>query len=368
MSTPSHVREQTLAQHNVRPRLTHAWIATLCGLFSAVGYMAANICLRQVADLDPVWVSQMKTIPLFVVTGPLLVWRLARSQALMPSWQLWALIAGSAAVGQLGGNVLFQWSLGEVGLALAVPITMGAQIVAGAALGRWLRDDPMSPSMIVAAALLTAAIIVLSCGAQDAHAAIAGRPAARPWHVAAGVVAACVSGIAYSCLSAAVRYTGQRGLPTATLLFTSGTVGFVLLGSLVSYRQGTQPWQTTRWPDFAVLLGAGIFNLIAFTALTKALQLSSVVFVNVLSASQIALAALAGVILFREAFTQPMAWGVALTVLGLLSIRPRDPSTRRNDTSAPTEDGTLRPRAAPTLDQPPAPHGLACSDSATAAK
>ena len=71
------------------------------------------------------------------------------------------------------------------------------------------------------------------------------------------------------------------------------------------------------------LLAAGTFNVVAFAALTKALHLSSVLFVNALNASQTAMAAVIGVLLFREAFTLPMLTGVLLTVVGLLIMKGR---------------------------------------------
>ena len=72
------------------------------------------------------------------------------------------------------------------------------------------------------------------------------------------------------------------------------------------------------------MLGAGVFNAIAFLAVTKAFQLISVVYVNSLNASQAAMAAIAGVILFSEPMSLPLAVGVALTIAGLMLIRQRE--------------------------------------------
>lgn len=74
------------------------------------------------------------------------------------------------------------------------------------------------------------------------------------------------------------------------------------------------------------LCGAGIFNLVAFLALTRALQLTSVVFVNALSASQTAMAALAGVFLFGEPTTSALWMGIGLTALGLFLTKGRRPA------------------------------------------
>ena len=81
-------------------------------------------------------------------------------------------------------------------------------------------------------------------------------------------------------------------------------------------------------------VGSGVFNLIAFAALTKALQMATVVFVNALNASQTAMAATIGVIFFQEPLTGSMLMGVLLTIFGLWQLRRR---TRR-DWTAGTAD------------------------------
>ncbi len=62
---------------------------------------------------------------------------------------------------------------------------------------------------------------------------------------------------------------------------------------------------------------AGVCNLVGFVALNKGLQLTTLVRANTLNASQVAMAALAGVLLFQES---PSVWllaGVSLTIVGI---------------------------------------------------
>jgi drug/metabolite transporter (DMT)-like permease len=68
------------------------------------------------------------------------------------------------------------------------------------------------------------------------------------------------------------------------------------------------------------MLAAGVCNTVGFTALTKSLQLTNVVYVNALNATQATLAALAGVLLFQEALSPWLAAGVLLTIAGLGSM------------------------------------------------
>jgi drug/metabolite transporter (DMT)-like permease len=62
--------------------------------------------------------------------------------------------------------------------------------------------------------------------------------------------------------------------------------------------------------------------------LTKSLQLTSVVYVNALNATQAALAALAGVLIFQEAFSPRLLQGVLLTILGLAILTRSRPTLR----------------------------------------
>jgi drug/metabolite transporter (DMT)-like permease len=76
----------------------------------------------------------------------------------------------------------------------------------------------------------------------------------------------------------------------------------------------------TTGQDLALMACAGICNTIAFIALTKSLQLTSVVYVNALNATQATMAALAGVLIFREALSPWLALGVGLTIAGLMVL------------------------------------------------
>ena len=77
----------------------------------------------------------------------------------------------------------------------------------------------------------------------------------------------------------------------------------------------------TTESEWWIMLGAGVCNAIAFVALTKSLQLTSVVYVNALNATQATMAAVAGVLIFQEAVSKALVAGVGLTIVGLLLMR-----------------------------------------------
>ena len=79
---------------------------------------------------------------------------------------------------------------------------------------------------------------------------------------------------------------------------------------------------------------AGVFNFIAFVAITTAIRVLPIVAVHLLNASQVAMAAIAGVTLFGEELTIGLFWGIALTMIGLLVLATkRAPEKTNQDAS-----------------------------------
>jgi drug/metabolite transporter, DME family len=312
--------------HLETPPTSALVISTVCGLLSAIGYTVANIFLRWVAHCDPVWVSAVKAGPNVLLVGPWLLAWYFRGRRVLPERSVLIKLALAGLVGQLIGNVLFQWSLGVVGLALAVPLCLGTIILGGALLGRIFLNEPLTVRTLFSVGLLIGAISVLSLGAGEAQrsvsATISGvQPVDSWWRLAAGVAAATVSGLAYAVLGVVIRYgvTGRASL-TATI-FIVGLVGVVSLGGLTFWQIGWQGIRATSSEDLTIMLLAGLMNTVAFLALTKAFQLASVVYVNALNATQATMAAIAGVVLFQEALSKELTLGVLLTIAGLVLMK-----------------------------------------------
>lgn len=318
-------------------------LGTLYGLISAVAYTGANACLRSVASCDPIWVSAVKAAPTLLLVAPWIAVQAARGRKILPEFRVLALLAAGALVGQIVGNVVFQWSLGVVGLALAVPLTLGTMIVGGALLGRTLLHEPLTIRMLASVLVLIAAISVLSLGAGDAYQTVAGETVERTsgWLIALGVGAAMLSGLAYSILGVVIRYGVKGRASLAITLFTVSLLGVTSLGSWSYWRIGWQGMWHTSLDEFGMMILAGIFNAGAFLALTKALQLADLIYVNALNATQAAMAAIAGVLIFHEALSGELALGVLLTIAGLMlmkqgrSPRPLGPRGEPGPKTAP---------------------------------
>lgn len=316
---------------NVRPpepataaKLFDPHVAGTCfGLLSAVCYTGANAFLRSVAHCDPFWVSAMKALPTVVALAPIVIGMVLRGQRLLPTRNSVFAIIAVGMLAQIGGNSSFQFSLGVIGVALAVPLTLGGMIVAAAILGRVFLGEPVTLKAAAALALMFVAIVILSLGADQARQSVGNVPEDGPtsWKLAAGVAGACFSGLAYSILNVVLRYYMTRhGASVAATLFTVALTGTICLSTIAAVRMGLPALAATTRLDLGLMLAAGVCNTVAFVSLTKSLQLTSIVYVNALNATQATLAALAGVLIFDEALSPWLALGVVLTIAGLMLL------------------------------------------------
>lgn len=298
---------------------------TILGLVAAIGYTAANVFLRFSTDVDPYWVSWVKAIPTVVIFGPMLFLRAMRSQALVPPVRPLVMLIAAAILGQVGGNVVFQWSLGTIGLALTVPICLGAMIMTGALSGWLCLKEQVTWWTIASIVLLISAVSVLSLGAPSAQASLADAAAHDPRMVALGVVAAFFSGISYALLGVAIRNAAQHGCPAVTNVVIVGLAGVVVLLPICLTRSPLSQFFAQSGGSLGWMIAAGLANALAFIALTKSLQLIGVIYVNALNATQAAMAAVAGVAIFQEPPSAALLWGVLLTAIGLGLMRRDHP-------------------------------------------
>lgn len=274
---------------------------------------------------DSVWVSSVKAFPTVALFGPVLVYGLLRgTDKLPPARQMGALILASL-ISQVFGNVVFQWSLGVIGMALAVPLTLGTQIVAGAVLGRIVLNESVTLRMAISTLILIAAICILSLGAGDASRSVAlVRQLPSIWLVMAGVGAACLSGVSYALLGVAIRYAVTDRISIVLTIVSVTFTGVIALGAAALVRIGLAGMLATAPADFWTMMLAGFFNAVAFLALTKSLQLIPLLYVNALSSSQAAMAAIVGILVFAEASSPALWLGVAMTIVGLFLMQRKN--------------------------------------------
>jgi drug/metabolite transporter (DMT)-like permease len=296
----------------------------LFGLLSSVGYTAANIFLRHVSDINPVWVCFVKSLPTIALTIPWLILATYRGSVRLPGRSAFAMLIGGGVAGQVGGNFCFQWSLDIVGLALAVPLTTGSLIIAGAILARVFLGETISRRNLIANAILIIAVCVLSLGAGDAFEKIHQTTDGDWTLIVLGVIAACVPGIGYSLQNIILRRVLTNGNHMSAALLTISTTGaliaFFWLQVTVGFRAIVFQTDGTA---LVVMFCAGICNAAAFVALSAALRWTPIWFVYALSSTQLTLAAVFGVWLFHEPLSQTLIIGSALTIVGLAVMQTK---------------------------------------------
>jgi len=326
------------------------FFGAVCGLSSSVAYTGANICLRAVAHCDPTWVSCVKSAPTILLFTPWFLILAQRKQRILPPMKaLWAL-ALAGLVGQLFGNVLFQWSLGVLGIALTVPLVLGTMIAGGAVLGQTVLGERVTVRALLSLVVLVIAIIVLSLGAGNAYQSVTGlAPAdAGGWLIlAAGVGAAMISGLAYAQLGVVIRYA-TSSTPLCTTVVVVAISGLLALGLLSLNQVGVAGMLQTTSTDLAMMLLAGVCNAMAFISLAKALQLTPVVYVNAINATQATMGMLAGVFIFHEATSPALLLGVGLTIVGLLLTDRKKP--KPNNKPKPPTPIEAEERTSPMLE------------------
>ncbi|TWT92809.1 DMT family transporter [Stieleria varia] len=297
-------------------------VGGICGMISAFLYTGANIALRQSVALDPFLVAAVKALPTVVVLLPMLIWMRQAGRPIATSTQWVGRFILVALIGQFVGNGAFQVALQQIGLAASVPITLGVLIIGGAILGRLILGEPVSKVKILAMVTLIAAVIILSLPHSGESNLDSVSKTDVLWGAGFlwGALCAAASGAAYSLFGVTMRQAMTGGLSAPVAMFISGCVGSVSLWSFYLVRSGWQQLWVVTADQWWVMLIAGILNFSAFVALAIALKALPVVAVNLINASQVAMAALAGVLMFHEPLTGTLMSGIALTFTGLLIL------------------------------------------------
>ncbi|MGD0900401.1 MAG: DMT family transporter [Thermoguttaceae bacterium] len=302
--------------------LSPAAAGTLCCVVSVLGYGAANICMRRLAELgcDPVWAVCNKEFVSVLVVGPWLLVQALRGLPTLPKGRPLVLLLLVGLATEMAGNTGMQWGYGVVGLAVMVPANTAFILTSSAVLGWFLLREAVSRRTMFAMAFLVMSLVLLGAGAGDIGRPLAaGGPADGPVLATLAIAVACVAGVIFALLSITIRHcvTGTTRLSAVVLIIT-GT-GVVSLGPLSVFRLGTDLLGTPP-EQFLWMSAAGLCNLVAFVALVRGLQLATVVHVSMLNAGQVALAAVSGIVLFGEPPSPWLLLGVLLTIIGVFTI------------------------------------------------
>ena len=305
---------------------TKVGLGTTLGIISAFGYTAAILALRYVARPDDhdwaMWISCLKAIPAGLVATVMMLVYTIRGENPWPSWKTAVVLFGTGLFMQFAGNVCFQIGLGIGGIGMTVPISFAAMIFAAASAGRIILGERITRRSFIAMVVLIGSIGVLSIGAGDFTTAL--KESSTSDLMLLGVVMSCVAGVGWALPGVVIRKLVSGDVRVTTSVFFLSNAGILGLGVVTWNRMGFSGMAETTPTEWAVMAAAGTFNAIAFYCLSHALRFISVLRANLLNASQIALAAIGGVFMFREPFTMWLGAGVAMTIVGLfLMERPK---------------------------------------------
>lgn len=267
-------------------------------------------------EVDNAWVIWLQETTAVMLLGPWFAWRISRGNGLTCGRRsLFILILAALAV-QLLGNLGIQWSFGIVGLVVSLPMVFSAMLVGGTVIGMGVFGESLQPRSVAAVAL-----VIISIGLLSWSSAKESQPltvATGLWLSLLAVGAAGVGGITFATLGAALRHAAHARVPVpVTVIVVTGT-GTISLGLVCLIRMGPAEMASTEASVWSWGIAAGLCNVAAFAFITKGMKLTTLVHANMLNASQVAMGALAGILLFRESWNPSLMAGIVLTITGIM--------------------------------------------------
>lgn len=303
------------------PRLRPAAKGVVYCVLAALGYGAVNVCLRVLTvRCDRGLILLVKEILAFACVGLWVASRARRDRFPIPGRRT---VVGLMVIGastQLAGTLPLLWSMAVVGLAIAVTASLCASLVTSAVLGQLVLGERVSLQSLSAIGLLVGAVGFLTFGAQGSPGSLASADEPSSLTVLAATAAACIAGVIYGVLNVGVRRSVTNGVSVAFVALVIPFMGVFCLGPVCLWRLATSGIPAIPVEDLLVMLLGGILNVAAWFAYIKGLQTTPVVHANVLTTSQVAMAAVAGVFLFGEALSPALVAGVAMTIAGMVWI------------------------------------------------
>jgi drug/metabolite transporter (DMT)-like permease len=290
-------------------------------VLAALGYGGVNVCLRVLTvRCDHGLILLIKEIMALSFVGLWVASRARRDGFRVPGRSTVVGLMVIGALTQLAGTLPLLWSMAVVGLAIAVTASLCASLVTSAALGQWVLGERVSLQSLSAIGLLVGAVGFLTFGAQGSPDSSAFVDEHGPLVVLSGTAAACLAGVIYGVLNVGVRRCVTNGVSVAFVALVIPFMGVICLSPLCLWRLAASGIPSIPAEDLVVLIVGGMLNVAAWFAYIKGLQTTPVVHANVLTTSQVAMAAVAGVFLFGEAVSPALIAGIVMTIAGMVWI------------------------------------------------
>ncbi len=324
------------SRHDIERRDTsgHLLFGMACGLTAACCYGASNVCQRFMAtgrtDLDwAIFLSMFKMLPLIIMGIVILGVARFQGKTIRTSWKVIVTMFIVGLIMQWPGNVMVQIAMSYCGLAMCVPVSFAFILTSGSVFGYLMLGEIITPRSVLSQGLLIGATACLMMGAPQATASM--HSGVTTWGMFLGLAAAVISGIAFGYCGVVMRESLKNNGSVAAAMTSMAISGVLSTGLYCWWTIPQSEVATLTVSSWGAIAGIGIFTGIAFLFISLAFQHLSVIQCNIVNATQIALAALCGVLVFGESASIWLQLGTALTIVGLLSMDRAKTAHRQPD-------------------------------------
>ena len=302
--------------------------AVVLMITAACLYTLSNICVRYASEYSRTgltwnsWLIFHRSLPVF-----LLCWFWMGKNYFTGQWpnlplSQWGLTFLAGCLLQLGGDVNFQLSLTNAGLATAIPVNMCSVLIVGAIFSRFWLNEPLTLQSLFAQGVLMVAITIIGISRG-------GQPAEGEVSAIMGIIHGLISGLCYGTGGVILRYLSPKQpiLFTIFLVTLPGTPIFGLYGGL---NLGFEQISQIPWYYWAAMWGSGFANCSGFYLSLTATRRLPIVVLNSISSSQIMMSTMAGILLFQEPVSSGIIVGIMLSILGLVLLSRKNQPTPKD--------------------------------------
>lgn len=299
-------------------RLGEMW-AGLAAL-SFVGFeLAQRLAAPAVAPMAGAFV---RALPLVVASWGFLVLRRRLGGLARIGWGGLLALLLVGAFDFVVGNALKLLAFRTGGISVSLPLLEAGNLIGAAALAAVVVRQPLRVQLLLGLAVMVLGGIALGLGS----------PALAAWDIA--VPSAVGAGLAFAAALAFTAYVLARGVSLAEVLAVSSAAGLLILAAVMMAGGGLQ-LGTIRPVDALSLLASGGLNGLALYCLSRAVVSIDVGRANAICATNSALAAALGAIIFGES-PGALGWlGIALIFAGAFLARSSFPGRAEEPAGAP---------------------------------
>ena len=316
------------------PHPSGGWTSGLFyGIVAALFYTISALCVRQLVEMKSPY-----ALPLFIresvaafVALPIVIWGLIRHTIPTNQWRFWGLLFGVSCLMQVLGNITYIWLFDMAGIAIALSCVWTGGLFSAQTFDLVCLKERFNVRTFIGLSIVLAAICCIGIGLGLSSNTLTSLSQYGAGAIALVILGGLLVGIMNSSTMASVRVAHKNSVPFwVPILLVPGS-GTIVLGTLSWMEHGSGIFTALTYEQFGVALVAGIANLIAFAALVKGLGTTSLAYMNLLNASQVALGALAGILWFKELWNGFIIAGILLTIVAILTAKQKDDSESKQE-------------------------------------